>query len=596
MAMSMPLWLLGVVLRDPGAKIAVVGSFVPFSTPMLMTARLAAPAGVPWWQPALAAVLVTALTCVWAAGRVFRVGLLMQGKSVSFADLAKWIARGEPRACPRASRPFRFPLDNAPPRRVHLRMPTSAVRPTCTLLALALSACGAPAAPRSTRLVVIPAATGRVAPSSAPAEAPPVQLVDVDREDCAAKVRGTLYAQRGALLFRSGVATPSHPGPATDEDVELRWLASWRHGTTRLGPDGPRITSEDGTRGGTFSTLVPTADARRAVAVRVRADRAGAPVHELVVLRADALAPEVIYAPGGRLLLMGRIEGAFVLAAAEGAAFRLVALDGGGKVIARSRPVVLEERVTEAKPAELGLPWAAPSGPKRLLLTCEQHHLCEVALRGAALTLRDTGVGAAEGLSLTAGGDLWIEQKGHKCSRLRTSQARPGPAVPCPEGREDAFDGGLPVDGALASGGAGDAPRCRVRHEIALPELHEEDEALRGGATIAVTREPELKDDVLSLEVVTRADRIAFAWALARAAVVRRDVGVALPPGSVEVTPAQLEGRPAWRVRVRAPYPVHPSRHCEQGRWVIRASYGPVDQPGGDEAWVNRYQELGHCE
>jgi hypothetical protein len=230
------------------------------------------------------------------------------------------------------------------------------------------------------------------------------------------------------------------------------------------------------------------------------------------------------------------------------------------------------------------------------LLTCEQHHLCEVALRGAALTLRDTGVGAAEGLSLTAGGDLWIEQKGHKCSRLRTSQARPGPAVPCPEGREDAFDGGLPVDGALASGVAGDAPRCRVRHEIALPELHEEDEALRGGATIAVTREPELKDDVLSLEVVTRADRIAFAWALARAAVVRRDVGVALPPGSVEVTPAQLEGRPAWRVRVRAPYPVHPSRHCEQGRWVIRASYGPVDQPGGDEAWVNRYQELGHCE
>lgn len=96
MAMSMPLLLVGAVLRDPGGKIAVVGSFVPFSAPMLMTARLAAPAGVPWWQPALAAafVLVTALACVWAAGRVFRVGLLMQGTSVSFADLAKWIARG----------------------------------------------------------------------------------------------------------------------------------------------------------------------------------------------------------------------------------------------------------------------------------------------------------------------------------------------------------------------------------------------------------------------------------------------------------------------------------------------------------------------
>ena len=36
----------------------------------------------------------TTLACVWAAGRLFRVGLLMQGKSVKLADLAKWVVSG----------------------------------------------------------------------------------------------------------------------------------------------------------------------------------------------------------------------------------------------------------------------------------------------------------------------------------------------------------------------------------------------------------------------------------------------------------------------------------------------------------------------
>jgi ABC-2 type transport system permease protein len=96
MIVTLPLLLLGAVLRDPNGPVALVGSFVPFSAPMLMTARLATPSGVPWWQPVVAAtgVLAMALACVWAAGRVFRLGLLMQGKGVRFSDLARWIVRG----------------------------------------------------------------------------------------------------------------------------------------------------------------------------------------------------------------------------------------------------------------------------------------------------------------------------------------------------------------------------------------------------------------------------------------------------------------------------------------------------------------------
>jgi ABC-2 type transport system permease protein len=93
---AMPMLMLGVVLQDPNGTIAMAGSFFPFTAPMFMTARVAVPPGIPLWQPLLgvAIVLATVLACVWAAGRIFRVGLLMQGKGVKFADLARWVIRG----------------------------------------------------------------------------------------------------------------------------------------------------------------------------------------------------------------------------------------------------------------------------------------------------------------------------------------------------------------------------------------------------------------------------------------------------------------------------------------------------------------------
>jgi ABC-type Na+ efflux pump permease subunit len=93
---AMPMFLLGVVLQDPNGTIAIIGSFFPFTAPMFMTARVAVPPGIPLWQPlaGVAIVLATVVACVWAAGRIFRVGLLLQGKGVKFADLARWIVRG----------------------------------------------------------------------------------------------------------------------------------------------------------------------------------------------------------------------------------------------------------------------------------------------------------------------------------------------------------------------------------------------------------------------------------------------------------------------------------------------------------------------
>jgi ABC-2 type transport system permease protein len=63
---------------------------------MLMLLRQATPGGVPAWQPwtALAGVLLCTVFCVWVAGRIFRVGLLIQGKPPRIQTLLRWAVRG----------------------------------------------------------------------------------------------------------------------------------------------------------------------------------------------------------------------------------------------------------------------------------------------------------------------------------------------------------------------------------------------------------------------------------------------------------------------------------------------------------------------
>jgi ABC-2 type transport system permease protein len=58
-----------------------------------MMLRIAMPPGVPVWQVLLAVVELIATTAVfvWAASRVFRVGILMQGKAPTLPELLRWI-------------------------------------------------------------------------------------------------------------------------------------------------------------------------------------------------------------------------------------------------------------------------------------------------------------------------------------------------------------------------------------------------------------------------------------------------------------------------------------------------------------------------
>ena len=91
-----PLFVWINVLKEPTATWATAVSLFPPATPMLMILRQAVPPGVPLWQPLLGIVLVTLTTivAVFVSGRIFRVGILMQGKGANIGELVRWALRG----------------------------------------------------------------------------------------------------------------------------------------------------------------------------------------------------------------------------------------------------------------------------------------------------------------------------------------------------------------------------------------------------------------------------------------------------------------------------------------------------------------------
>ncbi|TYZ11901.1 ABC transporter permease [Hymenobacter lutimineralis] len=97
MPVTMPLVLTFVVSQavlttNPNGQVAVWMSMIPFTSPIAMMMRLPF-GGVPMWQLAVSMVLLIAgfLGTIWLAGRIYRVGILMYGKKVSYGELSKWL-------------------------------------------------------------------------------------------------------------------------------------------------------------------------------------------------------------------------------------------------------------------------------------------------------------------------------------------------------------------------------------------------------------------------------------------------------------------------------------------------------------------------
>lgn len=79
------------VMRDPNGSLAFWTSIIPFTSPIIMMVRI--PFGVPFWQIALSVSLLIGgfVFTTWVAARIYRIGILMYGKKVSWKELSKWI-------------------------------------------------------------------------------------------------------------------------------------------------------------------------------------------------------------------------------------------------------------------------------------------------------------------------------------------------------------------------------------------------------------------------------------------------------------------------------------------------------------------------
>ncbi|MCC6360156.1 MAG: ABC transporter permease [Phycisphaerales bacterium] len=77
----------------PHSALSIALSYIPPITPFVMILRLCADPDLPLWQfiTTLALMWVSVIAAIWAAGKIFRVGVLMYGKPPSIRELVRWI-------------------------------------------------------------------------------------------------------------------------------------------------------------------------------------------------------------------------------------------------------------------------------------------------------------------------------------------------------------------------------------------------------------------------------------------------------------------------------------------------------------------------
>lgn len=77
--------------KAPDSQVVFWGSMIPFTSPIVMMARI--PFGVPVWELALSIglLLVTFVAMAYISAKIYKVGILMYGKKTTFRDLYKWL-------------------------------------------------------------------------------------------------------------------------------------------------------------------------------------------------------------------------------------------------------------------------------------------------------------------------------------------------------------------------------------------------------------------------------------------------------------------------------------------------------------------------
>lgn len=97
MLIIISIFMMTTTINDPTGPIAFWGSIIPFSSPIVMMARIpfGVPGTVPLWQLLLSMSLLVGgfIFTTWFAGKIYRTGILMYGKKPTWKELIKWAFR-----------------------------------------------------------------------------------------------------------------------------------------------------------------------------------------------------------------------------------------------------------------------------------------------------------------------------------------------------------------------------------------------------------------------------------------------------------------------------------------------------------------------
>ncbi|MEG2060489.1 MAG: ABC transporter permease [Alistipes sp.] len=79
------------VMKDPNSQLAFWFSMIPFTSPVVMMARI--PYGIPLWETALSLFILYAsfVAMVWFAAKIYRVGIFMYGKKPTLKEMIRWV-------------------------------------------------------------------------------------------------------------------------------------------------------------------------------------------------------------------------------------------------------------------------------------------------------------------------------------------------------------------------------------------------------------------------------------------------------------------------------------------------------------------------
>lgn len=84
-------------ITNPGSSLATWSSIIPFFSPIVMMARIpfGVPGTVPYWQLGLSMLLLIGgfLLTTWISAKIYRTGILMYGKKVTWKEMMKWAFR-----------------------------------------------------------------------------------------------------------------------------------------------------------------------------------------------------------------------------------------------------------------------------------------------------------------------------------------------------------------------------------------------------------------------------------------------------------------------------------------------------------------------